>query len=622
MSILNHPGGADRFYVLMVEDDPSYPPALKTQAERILGEHKILPRRIVWQEVTSCSEAIEELDRAEEERPGRGFDAVFLDLEIPAEPQNTAEKGNYRPGLEVAREVARQRWPGSLIGISQFANRDDLVEEKVSKLDQLDKKDGPLRPVFDDFLFKEAMIQIPELLRAKLKRLLIPVERYVSLAAQWESPWFALGYERKCLLRDLVRIAREPVISPLPLPRILLLGDPGLGKSALARVYDQLLRLDDETVYNREDGRPSMIEMNCAGLVESGEGGRLELFGYSTNAFGGNPRAGCFELATFGPGRRSPEGLLAQPDAEPDLDRAGIVFLDEFVELTLTLQASILKAIEESKLRRQDGVEVRIGCHVIFATNTALDGGDDGQPDPVRRDLLDRIPYVLKMPNLQHVPDLIRCMADSRLARLGTSLEREIEISASAEQLIDNAIKLGLIQSMRQVHSIAQVAAHETIITDSNLMWLLRKAELLGYGEELRRPAAGMTRSSKARILRLPEVFHTDDMPSSTAQVIDQLFDSLGASDSVESADQIFPRTTSGEELRLRYYLIARLLSPSQRQKIYGISPDAIRQRWNQAARRRKLDLSTSEEVERTITNYLLLEPPPDDAPASGASNS
>lgn len=121
---------------------------------------------------------------------------------------------------------------------------------------------------------------------------------------------------------------------------VLIVGERGTGKTTIART------LHEKSC--RSNGQ--FVNVNCASftseLLES------ELFGYEKGAFTGavSAKAGLFETAA-----------------------GGTLFLDEIGELTLSLQAKLLKAVEEKRIRRVGGTyERQIDVRVIAATSRNL----------------------------------------------------------------------------------------------------------------------------------------------------------------------------------------------------------------------------------------------------------
>ena len=130
-------------------------------------------------------------------------------------------------------------------------------------------------------------------------------------------------------------------LASVPFSALMLGGETGSGKGLAARILHYT---------SARSGGP-LVEVNCAALphdlLES------ELFGHEAGAFTG---------AT---GRR--RGLLEQA-------HGGTLFLDEIGDLSFDLQAKLLKAIEDRRLRRLGGSEeVSIDVQIIVASNRPID---------------------------------------------------------------------------------------------------------------------------------------------------------------------------------------------------------------------------------------------------------
>ncbi|KAA0910718.1 nitric oxide reductase transcriptional regulator NorR [Pusillimonas sp. ANT_WB101] len=129
------------------------------------------------------------------------------------------------------------------------------------------------------------------------------------------------------------------VVADSDLP-VLLLGETGVGKELFARRLHR---------HSRRHDKP-MIHVNCAALPESLA--ESELFGHVKGAFSGatNDRAGRFEAA-----------------------RGGTLFLDEVGELPLSIQAKLLRALQNGEIQRlgADGL-IKTDVRIIAATNRNL----------------------------------------------------------------------------------------------------------------------------------------------------------------------------------------------------------------------------------------------------------
>ena len=149
--------------------------------------------------------------------------------------------------------------------------------------------------------------------------------------------------------------------------RVLITGANGTGKELVARWI--------HAKSNRSAG--PLIEVNCAAipseLIES------ELFGHEKGAFTSaiSQRKGKFEQA-----------------------ENGTIFLDEIGDMSLSAQAKVLRALQESKISRVGGdKEIKVNVRVVAATNKNLK--EEISKGNFREDLYHRLSVILI-----HVPSL------------------------------------------------------------------------------------------------------------------------------------------------------------------------------------------------------------------------
>lgn len=185
-------------------------------------------------------------------------------------------------------------------------------------------------------------------------------------------------------LRDRVH-----AVAPAPVC-VLLTGESGVGKE---RVATALHRASD-----RRD-RP-FIAINCAALPEALL--ESELFGHEKGAFTGASvaRPGLFEAAN-----------------------GGTLFLDEVADMSLPLQAKLLRALEEGEVRRVgSNVSKPVDVRVVAATNVDLDAAR--REHRFRDDLYYRLRVIaIEVPPLrahrEDIPVLAQHFVDVAAQRLG-----------------------------------------------------------------------------------------------------------------------------------------------------------------------------------------------------------
>ncbi|HEX4751241.1 MAG TPA: sigma 54-interacting transcriptional regulator [Bryobacteraceae bacterium] len=185
---------------------------------------------------------------------------------------------------------------------------------------------------------------------------------------------------------------------------VLITGESGTGKELIAKALHQ--RSD------RRD-RP-FIAVNCAALNENLF--ESELFGHEKGAFTGaiQMRRGRFELAN-----------------------GGTIFLDEVGELASSLQAKLLRVLQERVAERVGGTQpYSLDIRVIAATNRDL--SDDVREGRFREDLFFRLNVVnIDSPPLRERKDDIPLLAQYFLQRSAERCKRQIKgISKEAEEII------------------------------------------------------------------------------------------------------------------------------------------------------------------------------------------
>jgi two-component system response regulator AtoC len=180
----------------------------------------------------------------------------------------------------------------------------------------------------------------------------------------------------------------------VPFSALVIVGETGTGKGLVARILHHS---------GPHRGGP-LVEVNCAALPR--ELMEAELFGHEAGAF------------TGAKGRR--RGLIEQASG-------GTLFLDEIGELELDLQAKLLKALEDKRVRRLGGErEVAVDVQIIAATNKDLSRA--AREGSFRADLFHRLSvFRLEVPTLRErkddIEDLLPVFIDEFNALAGKQVK-------------------------------------------------------------------------------------------------------------------------------------------------------------------------------------------------------
>jgi two-component system response regulator HydG len=198
-------------------------------------------------------------------------------------------------------------------------------------------------------------------------------------------------------MEKLYRILSKVAQSTHP---VLVLGESGTGKELVARTIH---------AYGPNSQKP-FLPVDCGSLVPTLI--ESELFGYVKGAFTG--------------AIRSKDGLLVSAEG-------GTVFLDEIGELSLDLQAKLLRALQEKEVRPVGATHrVPIRARIVAATNRDL--AAMVETGTFRKDLFYRINVVnLRLPPLRDRREDIPLLAAHFLDRL--SRERGTKFTLSDEAL-------------------------------------------------------------------------------------------------------------------------------------------------------------------------------------------
>ncbi|KSV57586.1 sigma 54-interacting transcriptional regulator [Acetivibrio ethanolgignens] len=201
---------------------------------------------------------------------------------------------------------------------------------------------------------------------------------------------------------------------------VLIVGETGTGKELFAHSIHRASRRSAEP----------FVALNCAALPENLL--ESELFGYEAGAFSGASKGGkigLFELA-----------------------HKGTIFLDEIGEIPITLQAKLLRVLQEKEIRRIGSDRVQpIDVRVISATNINIE--EQIKEGKFRADLYYRLNLLdIVIPPLRERKGDIREMVDFYLTRFACEMGKPIpRLSQKAVQLLSEYDWPGNVRELRNI---------------------------------------------------------------------------------------------------------------------------------------------------------------------------
>ncbi|MDH3829531.1 MAG: sigma 54-interacting transcriptional regulator, partial [Desulfobacterales bacterium] len=231
-------------------------------------------------------------------------------------------------------------------------------------------------------------------------------------------------------MREILKTALK--LARLEVTDILLLGESGTGKGLLAKFIHN----------NSKRKKKPFIQINCAALPENLL--EAELFGYEKGAFSGareQGKPGLFELA-----------------------HEGTLFLDEIGELPFSVQAKLLKYLDDHKVQRLGGIKAKsIDCIIIAATNQDIEKFV-GQKK-FRKDLFYRLNILtIKIPPLRERPEDIFELANSFLRQYNRKYKQKKKLNPLALSLLQSYSFAGNVRELKNIIKKAVVMSEGEVI--------------------------------------------------------------------------------------------------------------------------------------------------------------
>ncbi len=223
---------------------------------------------------------------------------------------------------------------------------------------------------------------------------------------------------------------------------VLIEGESGTGKELIAKA------IHFSSPYK---GYP-FISINCSALVETLL--ESELFGHEKGAF---------------------TGALYRKDGKFTLANNGTLFMDEIGEMSLNLQAKLLRVLQEREFERVGGKEkVKTNVRVIAATNKKLD--NLVKQGKFRDDLYYRLKVVtIDVPPLRDRKEDIPLLVEYMINKVNNDLNRNVrKISKKALELLINHPWIGNVRELENVITRAILLSREDRLGEEHFALFLK----------------------------------------------------------------------------------------------------------------------------------------------------
>lgn len=236
-------------------------------------------------------------------------------------------------------------------------------------------------------------------------------------------------------MKQLLEQVRE--VADNPKPTVMLLGETGTGKEFLARVIH----------HNGPRASGPFVGVNCTAipkdLFES------ELFGYERGAFTGASQRKL--------------GLMEKAEG-------GTLFLDEIGDLDLTMQAKLLRVIQERSFRRLGGTDdLGVDFRLITATNREIK--KEVERGAFREDLYFRLNVVaFEIPPLRKRGEDVLPLCRRALVRFAHEFGKSVpELDSEACALLERYHYPGNIRELENILERAMIFCSGQIVTANYL---------------------------------------------------------------------------------------------------------------------------------------------------------
>lgn len=318
-------------------------------------------------------------------------DVVLLDLRLPD-----------RDGIGILKEIrARSVEPVVIMMTAHMGGEAGFEAHRLGAFTFVDKP-------FE-------LSRMKDLIRTALEDKALRSEAVEMTCGNRDSDRFLLGKTEK--MKEVRQIILK--VAEARSPTVLIQGESGTGKELVAKA-----------IHHHSVGVAfPFLVVNCGALP--GNLLESELFGH--------------EAGAFTDARKRKPGLM-------ELANRGTLFLDEIGEMSQSLQATLLRAIETKTFRRVGGIQdIQVDVRIIAATNRDLKR--EVAMNRFRKDLFFRLNVVpIALPPLRERREDVQLLASHFLAHFAKELNKSVHgFSREARRLLSDYSWPGNIRELRNV---------------------------------------------------------------------------------------------------------------------------------------------------------------------------
>ncbi len=368
----------------------------------------------------------------------------------------------WKSSAEEALQVMEQRWPDLIVCDLRLPGMDGLTFLRkilgnvpdlppgflmITAFGTIPMAVEALKAGADDFLTKPLdlehfMLSVKRVLEKKrLKEMVNQMRGLLS------SESFHGMYGKSMAMRLLFERIRQVAKAHGP---VLILGESGTGKELVARAIHK---------ESARAGSP-FLPVNCAGIPEHLM--ESEFFGHAEGSFTG--------------ASKSRQGLFAEAES-------GSLLLDEISEMPLSLQAKLLRILQDGSLRRVgENREHQVNVRVMAATHRNID--EEVRRGHFREDLFFRLEaFTLRVPPLRERGEDIEFLAAKFMQQFALALDKKIKgFNGRAIEFLTRYPFPGNVRELSNAVERAVTFATETWIHEEHLPARIRNYQFSGGG--------------------------------------------------------------------------------------------------------------------------------------------